>query len=93
MNLEEHLQRQIAVSIAMFGSVDRTADIAEKIAEKVADLDSLDDWSDVIVLALEGLTCTLMCADFTANEAAALACRLIAAAQQNHNECLDGARL
>ena len=60
MNLVDHLIRQMAFSHATFGPGTRTAGVADHIRKELDEVleagGSADEWVDVVILALDGLT-------------------------------------
>lgn len=60
MNLEQHLLRQMAFSHATFGPGQRTAGVVDHIRKELQEVldsnGSSDEWVDVVILALDGLT-------------------------------------
>ena len=94
-DFEGHLTRQMAWSRATFGSGARTHGvidhIGKEIAEVVASNGSADEWVDVAILALDGLTRQLWAAsDYrkSADEVAVEAVRMIVG-KQSRNERRD----
>lgn len=63
MDLRQHLIRQMAFSHATFGPGKRTAGVADHIRKELAEVEesggSPDEWVDVVILALDGLTRSL----------------------------------
>lgn len=66
-DLSEHLCRQIAFSRSTFGPGPRTAGVIDHIREeldKVAEAGGApEEWVDVVILALDGLTRSILFAD------------------------------
>lgn len=60
MNLEQHLLRQMAFSHATFGHGERTKGVIDHIRKELIEVEesegSADEWVDVVILALDGLT-------------------------------------
>lgn len=60
MNLEQHLIRQMAFSHATFGPGERTKGVIDHIRKELIEVEqsegSADEWVDVAILALDGLT-------------------------------------
>lgn len=60
MDLKQHLLRQMAFSHATFGPGTRTAGVVDHIRKKLAEVleanGSADEWVDVVILSLDGLT-------------------------------------
>ncbi|WP_010137344.1 dATP/dGTP pyrophosphohydrolase domain-containing protein [Oceanicola sp. S124] len=88
MDLKQHLIRQMAFSHATYGPGVRTAGVIDHIRKELVEVQTSngesDEWVDVVILALDGLTrrlayCTGVRGDpeFVAD----LACRLILAKQ------------
>lgn len=85
MNLFEHLLRQQAFSRATFGPGPRTKGVIDHIRKELVEVEqsegSPEEWVDVVILALEGLTRSLLFPGDSvrrAEEAVGLACRKIA---------------
>lgn len=62
MDLEQHLLRQIAFSRATFGPGPRTAGVIDHIRKELAEIanaetseERVKEWTDVVILALDGL--------------------------------------
>ncbi|ORE90228.1 Eaa1 [Stappia sp. 22II-S9-Z10] len=59
-SFEDHLTRQIAFSRATFGPGKRTAGVIDHIRKELVEIEqsdgSPDEWVDVVILALDGLT-------------------------------------
>ena len=59
-DLEAHLLRQMAWSHATFGPGERTAGVIDHIRKELVEVEqsggSADEWVDVLILALDGLT-------------------------------------
>jgi hypothetical protein len=60
MDLKQHLLRQMAFSHATFGPGERTAGVCDHIRKELAEVEAAngnsDEWVDVVILALDGLT-------------------------------------
>lgn len=60
MNLEQHLLRQMAFSHSTFGPGTRTNGVIDHIRKELVEVEqsggSSDEWVDVVILALDGLT-------------------------------------
>lgn len=92
MDLTQHLIRQMAFSHATFGPGERTRGVVDHIRKELdevlaADGES-DEWVDVVILALDGLTRRLAFVNGTRrdpSEVAAMACRMIEG-KQSRNE-------
>lgn len=60
MNLQQHLLRQMAFSHATFGPGTRTNGVIDHIRKELAEVEqahgAADEWVDVVILALDGLT-------------------------------------
>ena len=63
-DLSEHLCRQIAFSRATFGPGQRTADVIDHIRTELVEVEeaggSPEEWVDVVILALDGLTRSIL---------------------------------
>lgn len=95
MNLEQHLLRQMAFSHATFGPGERTKGVIDHIKKELDEVEesdgSAEEWVDVVILALDGLTRRLAyCGGGRGDpELVALnACRLIEV-KQARNEARD----
>lgn len=92
MDLIEHLKRQIAFSRATFGPGERTKGVCEHIRRELAEVEgsngSPEEWVDVAILALDGLTRSLVARDFGHAGAAIRAAAMIAQKQET-NEMRD----
>lgn len=66
MDLEQHLLRQMAFSRATFGPGARTAGVCDHIRKELVEVESAplsfrsQEWVDVVILALDGLTRSLL---------------------------------
>ncbi len=60
MDLKQHLIRQMAFSHATFGPGERTKGVADHIRKEINEViaaeGAADEWVDVVILALDGLT-------------------------------------
>lgn len=60
MDLKQHLIRQMAFSHATFGPGTRTNGVVDRIRKELAEVleanGSADEWVDVVILGLDGLT-------------------------------------
>ncbi|WP_295038280.1 dATP/dGTP pyrophosphohydrolase domain-containing protein [Sulfitobacter sp.] len=60
MDLKQHLIRQMAFSHATFGPGERTKGVADDIRKEVQEMldagGESDEWVDIVILALDGLT-------------------------------------
>lgn len=95
MDLKQHLIRQMAFSKATFGPGTRTNGVLDHLAKEIEEVrgsgGSSDEWVDLVILALDGLTRQLsFCNEEThriarASEIAELACNMIVG-KQDRNE-------
>jgi hypothetical protein len=95
MKLEQHLMRQMAFSKATFGPSTRTKGVIDHIRKELIEVEecsgSAEEWVDVVILALDGLTRQLsFCNEgdkriTTSIDIAATACRMIEG-KQDRNE-------
>jgi len=96
MNIEQHLLRHMAFSHATFGPDKRTEAVVDHIRKELGEVlesaasgEEAEEWVDVVILALDGLTrslafeCPLGRAD--PEEVASRACRMIRE-KQSRNE-------
>ena len=92
MDLEQHLMRQMAFSHSTFGPGERTGGVIDHIRKELREVEDAngesDEWVDVVILALDGLTRRL--AYVNGNRAdpkrvAEMACRMIEG-KQTRNE-------
>lgn len=67
-DLEEHLKRQMAFSRATFGPGERRAGVIDHIRKELDEvaaaagpIEAAKEWTDVVILALDGLTRALQC--------------------------------
>jgi len=95
MDLQQHLIRQMAFSHATFGPGERTKGVVDHIRKELVEvLDAngeSEEWVDVVILALDGLTRRLAYCNGVRrdpNEVAAMACRMIEG-KQSRNEARD----
>lgn len=84
MNLEEHLKRQIAFSTATFGPGPRTEGVTDHIQKELVDAAAAEpgfarakEWTDVAILALDGLTRELVSSGLDPEQAATVAVEMI----------------
>jgi hypothetical protein len=85
MDLKQHLLRQMAFSHATFGPGQRTQGVIDHIRKELVEVEnsngSPSEWVDVVILALDGLTRSLIMGDgkrsMYPENAADDACRLI----------------
>ena len=95
MELEQHLLRQMAFSHATFGPGQRTAGVLDHIRQElkeVLDSDgSADEWVDVVILALDGLTRQLAYATGDRGHPESVANHAVSmiAGKQSRNEARD----
>ena len=83
-DLSEHLCRQIAFSRATFGPGQLTAGVIDHIREELVEVEEAggtpEEWVDVVILALDGLTRSILYAPLgfsSTDEAAAQAAHMI----------------
>jgi Protein of unknown function (DUF550) len=95
MDLKQHLVRQMAWSKATFGPGARTAGVLDHMTKEMVEVrdsnGSSDEWVDLVILALDGLTRQLWSASEyrkPADEIAETAVRCIAC-KQSRNELRD----
>lgn len=95
MDLEQHLIRQMAFSHATFGPGERTAGVCDHIRKELIEVEEANgdaqEWVDVAILALDGLTRRLAyCNGERADpeEVARIACQMIKG-KQRRNEARD----
>ena len=90
LDLEQHLLRQMAFSRATFGPGERRAGVSDHIRKELAEVAACkgpaaaaEEWVDVVILALDGLTRALQADPWrkTPEDAAAAAIRGIVAKQ------------
>lgn len=90
-DLEAHLKRQIAFSRATFGPGERMKGVIDHIRKELVEVeatspdDRAEEWVDVVILALDGLTRCLVEEVYDVDEAADSACKMILA-KQGRNE-------
>jgi hypothetical protein len=81
MDLQEHLKRQIAFSRATFGPSERRAGVIDHIRKELVEVAESggdpEEWTDVVILALDGLTRSLVARGYNVEEAAGRAVRAI----------------
>jgi hypothetical protein len=77
LDLEQHLKRQIAFSRATFGPGERRQGVCDHIRKELVEveatgspLDAATEWTDVVILALDGLTRSLRAAGMNTDDAA-----------------------
>ena len=95
MDLKQHLMRQMAFSKATFGHGTRTAGVIDHIRKECQEVldsgGSSDEWVDLVILSLDGLTRQLsFCNEGThriktSEQIAKLACDMIVG-KQDRNE-------
>lgn len=94
MDLKQHLIRQMAFSHATFGPGERTNGVADHIRKEVQEMldagGESDEWVDIVILALDGLTrrlayCTSDGAREDPGRVAQIACNMIIG-KQTRNE-------
>jgi len=93
MDLEQHLLRQMAFSHATYGPGARTGGLIDHIRKELDEVrdsgGSSDEWVDVVILALDGMTRQLMFCNGERNinprEVAQIVCRMIEG-KQSRNE-------
>ena len=60
MDLKQHLLRQMAFSHATFGPGTRTKGVCDHISKEIVEVinanGDVDEWVDIVILALDGLT-------------------------------------
>ena len=92
MDLEQHLKRQIAFSRATFGPGTRQKGVIDHIRRELIEVENSDgspeEWVDVVILSLDGLTRALLNKGRTVDRAAEAAVDLIVE-KQNRNELRD----
>lgn len=92
-DLEAHLKKQMAFSHATFGPGERTEGVIDHIRKELKEVERAngesDEWVDVVILALDGLTRRLAYCNGErrdANQVAELACRIIEGKQTRNEE-------
>lgn len=94
-DLEAHLKRQMAFSHATFGPGERMQGVLDHIRKEIVEVEQSNgdsnEWVDIVILALDGLTRRLSyCVDGktrnNAQEVAAMACRMIEGKQTRNEE-------
>lgn len=92
MDLVAHLVRQMAFSHATFGPGERTHGVVDHVRKELVEVlaanGEADEWVDVVILALDGLTRRLAyCNGYRRDptEVARIACRMIEG-KQSRNE-------
>ena len=95
MDLQQHLLRQMAFSRATFGPGERRAGVCDHIRKELVEVeaeqtagDAADEWVDVVILALDGLTRALQAAGYKPRHAADEAAHRILI-KQDRNELRD----
>lgn len=96
MNLKQHLIRQMAWSHATFGPTTRTEGVLDHIRKELVEVEeangSYEEWVDVVILALDGLTRQLAFVKSSGRrdpaQVAEIACAAIVA-KQTRNEARD----
>lgn len=95
MDLKQHLLRQMAFSHATFGPGTRTKGVCDHIEKEIEEVfdsgGSSDEWVDVVILALDGLTRQLAYCNGGRNDphqVAETACKMIVG-KQSRNEARD----
>lgn len=95
MNLIEHLKRQIAFSRATFGPGARREGVIDHIRKELVEVEEatnhverVKEWTDVVILALDGLTRELALISQNTDATAAVAVSHIVT-KQNKNESRD----
>jgi hypothetical protein len=98
MNLQQHLIRQMAFSKATYGPGTRTNGVLDHMVKEIEEVresnGSSDEWVDLVILALDGLTRQLaFCNEHdrrisTSHEIASRACAIIQG-KQDRNENRD----
>jgi hypothetical protein len=95
MDLEQHLLRQMAFSRATFGPGERRAGVCDHIRKELVEVEAEQtpreasiEWVDVVILALDGLTRSLLAAGRKPMHAATEACAMIVQ-KQERNELRD----
>lgn len=91
-DLVAHLKRQIAFSRGTFGPGPRTKGLIDHIRKELKELEdaggSADEWVDLVILALDGMTREIMANGYDTEDAAEITCRMIAK-KQTLNEARD----
>lgn len=95
MDLKQHLIRQMAFSKATFGPGTRTAGVLDHLSKEIEEVrssnGSSDEWVDLVILSLDGLTRQLsFCNEGdkrikAASDIAEIACNMIVG-KQDRNE-------
>lgn len=90
LDLEAHLKRQIAFSRGTYGPGNRMGGVVDHIRKELIEVENSagdpDEWTDVVILALDGLTRSIReLYGYTTDEAAAEAVKRIVF-KQNRNE-------
>lgn len=88
-DLEAHLKRQIAFSRGAFGPGERMHGVIDHIRKELTEVEEAngesDEWVDVVILALDGLTRRLVASGYDVDLAARVACQMIEG-KQGRNE-------
>lgn len=89
-DLEAHLKRQIAFSRGTFGPGGRRGGVIDHIRKELIEVEqscgSSSEWVDVVILALDGLTRTLVADGAGTDAAARIACEMIQGKQARNEE-------
>lgn len=92
LDLEQHLKRQIAFSRATWGPGERRKGVIDHIRKELIEVEqsdgAADEWVDVVILALDGLTRRLVSTVDDYSDVARRAVAMIVA-KQNRNELRD----
>lgn len=93
LDLEQHLLRQMAFSRATFGPGERRQGVSDHIRKELVEVaqasdadDAADEWVDVVILALDGLTRALIASGMLHDRAAAVAVEMIRQKQGRNEE-------
>lgn len=95
MDLKQHLMRQMAFSKATFGPGTRTEGVLDHLSKEIEEVresgGSADEWVDLVILSLDGLTRQLSFCNRgterirTSEEIAEMACNMVVG-KQDRNE-------
>lgn len=92
LDLEQHLKRQMAFSRATFGPGERMHGVVDHIRNELDEVTQSagdpKEWTDIVILALDGLTRALLSYGYSVDEAAKNACLHIVH-KQGKNELRD----